>query len=111
MTKLSPETVLQEFLQAKGFSLAPYGSAEFALDLPNAIEFIDMLDELGRSPLGIEVWRRIAGEPAIQSLHGWYSESSNPHTNIASAREFIHGPLALADDLYCIQYNGPPRGG
>jgi hypothetical protein len=105
MTKFKPETVLNEFLRTNGISLASGGSAEFAVDLINARAFIEMLDDLGGNPLGIEVWRWVAGDLAIQSLDGWYSESGDPQVNIESAKEFIFGPSTRPGDLYSIQYD------
>ncbi|WP_374520569.1 hypothetical protein [Undibacterium squillarum] len=96
---------LQDFLESKGTSLRPYGSAEFALQRKDAILFLDLIEKVNGQPLGIEVWKRVANGLSIDALGGWYSDSASHADNLASASEFVCGPLVSDDDLFTIQFD------
>lgn len=97
--------VLQNFLKLRGLSLAPYGSAEFALCRSDAILFFDLLEHARGQALGIEVWKRVGMDLAIDSLGGWYSDAVGRAENIESAREFIRDSLVSDEDLFTIQFD------
>ena len=99
------ESDVYVFLKRYGVSLSEYGSSELGLHRGDAVAFIDLLGRVGRSPLGIEVWRRHGGGFSIDSLGGWYSEGTGVAADLASARVFVSVGTLSDDDVVTVQFD------
>ncbi|HCS64002.1 MAG TPA: hypothetical protein DIW64_07890 [Cellvibrio sp.] len=96
--------VLINFLEKNGLSLSEFGSSEYGLTKQNCLNFIKLLASLGGKPIGIEVWKKKQKKYFIDSLAGWYSESSDREECIKSAINFALIIDALEADLMTVQY-------
>jgi hypothetical protein len=96
---------INAFLETRGVSLMQFGSAEFAISRADAILFLDLLDGMGKKPLGMETWRRLGEKFTVDSLGGWYSNKSTTRDNLKSAKEFLCNELIADNNFVTIQFN------
>lgn len=109
MSNVDLNRKLSSFLQSHGVCLMDYGSAEFGVSRNNAINFVELLNENGIYPLGIEIWKRYGDKYNIDSLGGWYSIGTNLEANRAAAIDFLRKSIMSDNDLLTIQYALPPE--
>jgi hypothetical protein len=92
--------LVSNFLTQHGQTLEQHGIRDSGLGLSpqRAIEFIDLLEEVGASLVALEVWRWYVAE---RGRHTYWSawSSQRPKEDFRSAREFILRDELKASDL------------
>lgn len=105
MNNVDSNCSLSTFLKTRGVPLTDYGSAEFGVSRSDAIDFMELLCETGKHPLGIEVWRQLGNKFKIDSLGGWYSDGVDIEEDRNAAKDFIRNAELADDDLLTIQFD------
>lgn len=96
---------LWTFMQDRGYSLAKFGSAEYGLNIIDAIEFIGLIEGAGLGVLGIEKWVELKNGYSLSSIDGWISDSyADSESNNVSARAYLVECLKSSPALYAIQF-------
>lgn len=96
---------LLAFMKERGHSLAQFGSAEYGLDVLDAIEFIGLIKTAGLSVLGIEKWTKSKDSYSLASLDGWISDlDDDVESNSVSATTYLKGCLKGPPALYTVQF-------
>ncbi|MBS0498838.1 MAG: hypothetical protein JSR74_00755 [Proteobacteria bacterium] len=95
---------LWSFLLRYGVPLDAFGSAERGLRKVDASTFLNLLKAESRTPIGMEVWRRVDDEYRIDSLAGWYKSGKNANDICVDAENFVNSVGLATDDLLTVQF-------
>ena len=97
-------TMLLNFLEQHGCSLAEDGSAERGLNFTDALAFVELL-QVNRVPLlGVELWRSHGGVLEQDLSEIWYSEGAADADHYSDAKGYFNRIKTGSGDVFAIQF-------
>lgn len=97
-------SMLLNFLELHGCSLAEHGSAERGLNFTDALAFVELL-RVNRVPLlGIELWRCDGGVLEQDITEIWYSEGAANGDHYSDAKGYFNRIKTGSGDVFAIQF-------